>query len=170
MGKQRNLACLLSFFFLLLSFGCSKKIHDFSFSYTMESVGSYKLVVSFDSNSNYKIEEYHYFFDNFENKKRPVIREGVLTEKELDEIRARLTKADLFKMDDTYGFDRNEQPDSDIIYQLFLRSGDVDKYITLQGDAAVKFPASFLQLIDYINTFLKAHKTETQKEAAPKPE
>ena len=42
-----------------------KELKDFSFTYSMESVDNYKMMVTFDSKKNYKLEEYNYFFDNF---------------------------------------------------------------------------------------------------------
>lgn len=40
--------------------GCKKELKDFSFSYSMESVDNYKLMVLFDSDKTFRIEEYNY--------------------------------------------------------------------------------------------------------------
>ena len=43
--------------------GCKKELKDFSFSYSMESVDNYKLMVLFDSDKTFRIEEYNYYMD-----------------------------------------------------------------------------------------------------------
>ena len=53
--------------------GCKKELKDFSFSYSMESVDNYKLMVLFDSDKTFRIEEYNYYMDNFAKKRDPKI-------------------------------------------------------------------------------------------------
>ena len=56
--------------------GCKKELKDFSFSYSMESVDNYKLMVLFDSDKTFRIEEYNYYMDNFAKKRDPKIMDG----------------------------------------------------------------------------------------------
>ena len=64
------------FFCLLVLQAVKKELKDFSFSYSMESVDNYKLMVLFDSDKTFRIEEYNYYMDNFAKKRDPKIMEG----------------------------------------------------------------------------------------------
>ena len=67
--------------------GCKKELKDFSFSYSMESVDNYKLMVLFDSDKTFRIEEYNYYMDNFAKKRDPKIMEGILTDEEFASLK-----------------------------------------------------------------------------------
>lgn len=67
--------------------GCKKELKDFSFSYSMESVDNYKLMVLFDSDKTFRIEEYNYYMDNFAKKRDPKIMEGTLTDEEFASLK-----------------------------------------------------------------------------------
>lgn len=84
--------------------GCKKELKDFSFSYSMESVDNYKLMVLFDSDKTFRIEEYNYYMDNFAKKRDPKIMEGTLTDEEFASLKPILQKCNFFKMKDSYGF------------------------------------------------------------------
>ena len=85
--------------------GCKKELKDFSFSYSMESVDNYKLMVLFDSDKTFRIEEYNYYMDNFAKKRDPKIMEGTLTDEEFASLKPILQKCNFFKMKDSYGFE-----------------------------------------------------------------
>ena len=76
--------------------GCKKELKDFSFSYSMESVDNYKLMVLFDSDKTFRIEEYNYYMDNFAKKRDPKIMEGTLTDEEFASLKPILQKCNFF--------------------------------------------------------------------------
>lgn len=143
---------------LLLCSGCRQEWKDFTFSYTAESVGNYKLVVTFRSDSTFRIEKYNYYMDNFEKKKRPDIREGRLSASEFAACERQLRESDLFSLQDTYGYKKNETqqtPSSDIICQVHLQTGAKEKFITYKNSG--ELPPSFGQLLKWIHAFLSDH-------------
>lgn len=164
--KTRISLLTILFVMLICLCGCEskKELKDFSFTYSMESVDNYKMVVTFDSKKNYKLEEYNYFFDNFAKKKEPHIKKGVLTDKELKKINALLVDSKLFEMKDSYGFEKEyDRSLGDIMYQISFSSEGKDKYISIRTTDDQKFSAGFIDLIGYINTFINAHKGEVAK-------
>lgn len=161
--KRRFL--LLSLSILLMGFifvTCKQEPKTFLFTYSMESVDNYKVVVSFDSGKKYKIEEYNYFLDNQANKKEPKIKEGVLTDEEYATIKEKIFKANLFKMNDTYGFDGEDSRSDlgDIMYQIYLSGDGEEKYISIANNKELKFPAPFIELVDVVSGFLNTYKAK----------
>jgi len=143
---------------VVLFAGCRKNLKEFSFSYSMESVENYKTVVSFDSKQTYKIETYNYYMDNHADKREPIIKEGTLTDEEYKTIKKLLTACNFSKMKDSYGFDK--EPDEsigDIMYQIYFQTPEEGKFISIRSADSNKFPASFIELLKYINTFLSQH-------------
>ncbi len=61
MKLRITLFATLLFFCLLVLQAVKKELKDFSFSYSMESVDNYKLMVLFDSDKTFRIEEYNYY-------------------------------------------------------------------------------------------------------------
>lgn len=162
MKTRISLLTILSVMLICLS-GCSnkKEFEEFSFTYSMESVDNYKMVITFDSDQNYKLEEYNYFFDNAANKRDPKISEGKLTDKEFEEIQKLLSKSKLFEMEDSYGFDKEYNRDlGDIMYQISFSTKDKDKFISIRTTENQQFSSGFISLIGYINTFINSHKKE----------
>lgn len=148
---------LSSMLFLLwgLCSGCRQELKEFTFSYTAESVNNYKFVVTFGSDSTYRIEKYNYYMDNFEGKRRPVIQEGRLSEGAFQSLKERLKKSDLFSLKDAYGFKEKEtrwSSSSQLIYQISLRTEGKEKFVTYKRSE--ELPASFIRLLQFVNTFL----------------
>ena len=115
--------------------GCKKELKDFSFSYSMESVDNYKLMVLFDSDKTFRIEEYNYYMDNFAKKRDPKIMEGTLTDEEFASL-------------------------GDIMYQVSFTTEGKEKFISIRNSDTGQFSASFVKLIGFINTFLNNHKND----------
>lgn len=158
--EKRFFFVALSFFLIGLAFvACKQEPQSFLFAYTMESVGNYKLKVLFDSDKNYKIEEYNYFMDNQANKRDPKIKEGVLTDEDFAQIKAAIFEAGLLKMKDAYGFDDDKSSAlGEVIYQIYFSCDGKEKHITIDGGKDLKFPLPFLKLIDRTNDFLNTYK------------
>jgi hypothetical protein len=145
--------------FVILFAGCRNSLKEFSFSYSMESVDYYKTSVSFDSNKTYKIETHNYYMDNHAGKREPVIREGTLTEEEYKTLETLLAKCNLFKMKDSYGFDKEaDKYMGDIMYQVHFQTPGESKFISIRAIGDHTFPLPFIDLLKYINTFLAGHK------------
>lgn len=154
MRLQITLFIILSFF-LLMSTSCKKELNDFSFSYTTESVGNYKQVVSFDSDKNYKIVVENYYQFNFTNKYEPIIIEGTLTDDEFAQVKSALGDVNFFGMDDSYGFDKEEDElFAGIMYTIYFKSEGKDKYISIRNTPANKLPSSYHNLVKSINDFV----------------
>ncbi|MDR1203699.1 MAG: hypothetical protein LBL58_18985 [Tannerellaceae bacterium] len=145
--------------FVVLLAGCRKSLKEFSFSYSIESVDNYKTIVSFNSNKTYKIEIYNYYMDNHAGKREPVIKEGTLTEEEYKTVEMLLTKCNLFKMNDSYGFDQEaDEYIGDVICQIHFQTPKKGKFISIRNIDNHTFPVSFVNLLGYTNTFLSKHK------------
>ena len=155
MIKRMILISTISAALIVIFAGCKKNLKDFSFSYSMESMGSYKTTFSIDSDKNYKIETHNYFMDNRSAKRAPIIKEGTLTDEEYETMKKMLEKCNFFKMKDSYGFEE-EPSDStaDIMYQIQFQTSGKTKYISFRNTDKTKFPASFVKLISHIGTFM----------------
>ena len=141
--------------------GCKKELKDFSFSYSMESVDNYKLMVLFDSDKTFRIEEYNYYMDNFAKKRDPKIMEGTLTDEEFASLKPILQKCNFIKMKDSYGFEEETNRDlGDIMYQVSFTTEGKEKFISIRNSDTGQFSASFVKLIGFINTFLNNHKND----------
>lgn len=151
-----SLTCILMG---LIFVGCNKRPAEYQFSYSMESVDNYKIVVTFNSDKTYKIEEFNYFLDNQANIRAPKIKDGNLTDEEYELASDKIFNANLFNMDDTYGFDNEDRSTlGDIIYQFYLTRDGEEKYISIANGSNQKFSSSFLELIDFINDFIRTNK------------
>ena len=139
----------------LLCTSCGQSLDDFTFSYTVESVNNYKLVLTFNSDSTYQVEKYNYYMDNFEKKRRPEIQKGRLTAGEFESLKQKLEASRLFSMNDAYGFGDDETTvsgSSAILHQVYIRADGKEKFVTCKESA--KLPVSFIDLIQFVNTFL----------------
>jgi hypothetical protein len=144
---------------LMLCAGCRKNLTEFTFIYSMESVNNYKLLLTFKGDKTYKIEEYNYFLDNHAKRQAPIIRESVLTEEEYNEVVNHLSACNFFKMKDSYGFEKEADPElSDVMYQITFITDGKEKYISIRNSDDNLFPSSFINLLKHINTFLREHK------------
>ena len=155
---------LFASLFLVLSIcltSCKKELKDFSFSYSMETVANYKLAVSFKSDKTFRLEEYNYYMDNMDGIRRPKIVEGTLSDQEYDTLKPLLTDCDFFAMEDSYGFEKEAHPIfSNIMYQISFSTENREKYISIRNTNIKEFSSSFLNVLDFINTFLNDHKDD----------
>lgn len=161
MGKRFFFLSLALLFAGLFFGGCEKKPDTFLFNYSIESVDKYKIAVSVKSDKTYKIEEFNYFFDNIANKKEPKTKDGLFTDADYSVMRDKILQANLFQMEDAYGFDDENDSDlGEIMCQIYFASDGKEKYISVAYDKDIKFPASFIGLINYLNEFVSKNKTK----------
>lgn len=144
--------------FLLLGIlcsGCRREAKEFAFHYTVESVDTYKFILTLRSDSTYRLEKYNYYMDNFERKQRPVVFEGRMPPARFGQLQKLLEESDLFSLKDAYGFqdEKSAAPaSSGLIYQVDFQSEGKEKFITWQEGA--RLPLSFIRLLQFMNTFL----------------
>ena len=101
MKMQKTWLVMVGLFLMLCATSCKRADKPFTFSYSMESVNNFKVMLSFDSDQKYRVERYNYFMDNFAHKRDPKIVEGVLTDEEYDRLATLVNEADLLSMEDS---------------------------------------------------------------------
>lgn len=151
--KMKRAATLL--LMILLCSACRNEWKDFTFCYTAECIGHYKLVVTLRSDSTFRIEKYNYYMDNFERKQRPVLNEGRLSASEFEVYRRQLKACHLFALADTYGYEKRQaglSASTDILYQVYFQTGGKEKFILYKNPAELPLPLR--RLLKEINTFL----------------
>ena len=102
----------------------------------------------------YQIRQQNIFFDIHAGRERINTSEGTLTEDEYAELSKLVASSRLFKMKDTYGFDKESNPDNpydDVLYQLICTEGKKTKYISIRSNENDRFSEPFLQLIRFLN-------------------
>lgn len=151
----------LSLFLVACFTGCKKELKDFSFSYSMESVDNYKLMVTFGSDKTFRVEEYNYYMDNFAKKRNPKFLDGTLSDEEYATLEPLLRKCNFFKMKDSYGFEKAADNGlGDIMYQVSFTTEGKEKFISIRNSDTSQFSPSFVKLIGFINSFLNEHKND----------
>lgn len=159
MKQQGILLFTLMLVATLLLGSCKSELKEFSLSYSFESVDNYKVMITIDSNKKYKIEKFNYFMDNHEGTRRPFVAEGSLTDEEYTAIKAAIQDSGIFKMDDSYGFDKDADDSlGNIIYQISLDADGKQKYITFRENGNVLLPAPLIELTQRLNTFIKTYE------------
>lgn len=146
---------LSALFFVLLLLGCNRKpeLTDFSYTFSMENVNNFKSEFQLNPDSTYQINQYNYFFDNFEGKRRPLVKEGKLTTDEFNTFKKLIEGSRLNQMKDSYGFE-NPAKENNIIYMIQLTTGGLTKYVSVNADTPEKFPKDFTELIKYTSNFI----------------
>lgn len=141
---------------------CQTRLEDFTFTYSLESPGNYKIQVYFDDQRNYKVERYNYFMDNFARKRDPKILEGTLTDAEFEQVQAALGEAGIFDMKDSYGFEKEVSSEDmgEVLTQVYLKSGGQEKYISIRDMMNEKFPRGYIRLVKFINQFCVDHPVD----------
>ncbi|SFS40953.1 hypothetical protein SAMN05216365_10548 [Porphyromonadaceae bacterium NLAE-zl-C104] len=160
MSKTINF-CLLVLL-LFCSFGCDRSsgLKDFTYRYSMESIGNFKVELQLNPDSTYQIGRYNYFFDKFKGKVRPYIKEGILTPDEFDRFAKLIKGSKLEKMDDAYGFDRKGDIDNSIVYMIELRQDEQSKFVSVNANTDEHLPDGFNRLITFTGEFI-SDKMET---------
>lgn len=145
---------LLSLLTLFLFIGCKKntEIKDFTYTFSMESVRAFKVEFQLNPDSTYQVRQYNYFFDNYEGKQRPNIKDGKLTAQEFDKFKNRLTKSYIEKMNDSYGFDK-PNAENNIVYMVHLQHDGLDKFVSINENTMGDFSADFVELINFTSQF-----------------
>ena len=86
MKIQKKWLAVVGLLLILCAISCKREIKPFTFSYSMESVNNYKVMLSFGSDKQYRVERYNYFMDNFAHKRDPKIIDGVMTDAEYNRL------------------------------------------------------------------------------------
>lgn len=155
---------LFIFFVLSILFlGCNSKnsessrgslteMEEYTYKFSMESLGNYKVDFQLNPDSTYQINQQNYFFDRYSGTGNPTSRQGKLTADEFDQFDKLVRESDLYGMDDSYGFDDNT--DSSIMYIIELREGENVKYVSVNPEVAHNFSVEFTDLIESTTKFM----------------
>ena len=140
---------------LIVYFSCPRSFKEYEFSYTVENLSQFKLVFAFDSEGNYKIEKCNFYMDNAQGEIRPVMESEKFTEEEFDRFDKLLRNADIFSMEDMYGYDESSKDEDGFFTQIVLMADGKQKYVTIRNVTEQKFPQPFLDFIKEVMLFMK---------------
>ena len=154
MKRQIRWSVFAALLLILSLTGCKRDLGAFEFSYSVESVDNFKVMLSMDSEKHYKVERIDYFMDNFARKRDPKVVEGVLTDDEYAELSQLIADVDFFSMKDSYGFESTPKNGmNDLVYQISLSSGGKEKFLSIRSADKQVFPQSFIELVKRITVF-----------------
>lgn len=144
---------------ILLVAGCgnSTGLKDFTYKYSMESAGNFRVEFQLNPDSSYAISQNNYFFDRFEGASRPVEKEGVLSQQEFEKFRELISKSGINKMDDSYGFEEEENSDNSIMYVVELIQNGESNFVSINAGSRQDFPKAFTGLIEYTNDYINVN-------------
>lgn len=151
---------LLVIFLSALLFTCCKnnpEIKDFTYKYSMESSGNFKIEFQLNPDSTYQIVQNNYFFDRYEGVNHPLESTGSLSKDEFKEFRKLIQNSNIYSMKDSYGFSENENIDNSILYIIELIRNGQSKYVSVNASTQQNFPTEFTRLIEYTNKFINAN-------------
>ena len=141
---------------LVIIAGCTSTppMNDFAYTYSMENVNNFKIEFEVNSDATFKISQYNFFFDNFEQTKKPFSTEGTLDSDEFSTLKKLLQQSNIQDMEDSYGFDEKTASDSDILYMIELKQDGKSKYVSINDNDANSFSKKFTELISYTNKII----------------
>lgn len=150
---------LIVFLVILLVGSCrnNEELKNFTYKYSMESVGNFKVEFEMNHDSIYKITQNNYFFDRYEGVNRPDKNEGVITKTEFETFVRLLEKSNIYEMKDSYGFSDDESADNSILYIVELNRNGESKFVSVSADSQQNFSEGFMELIQYTNNFINAN-------------
>ena len=132
--------------FAVLMYSCKTNTAEFALSYSLECVDSYKVVLRVSSDRHYVLEEYNYFFDNFEKKKDPITRQGILNNGEFRKISRLIRQSNILSLPDYY--ESHQKIDKgNFLYQFAFKSGGSEKYVFLREINRDQLPEPFFHLL-----------------------
>lgn len=140
---------------LAVYFFYPKSFKQYEFSYTVENLSQFKLVFTFDSEGNYKIEKCNFYMDNAQGKIRPVMENGKFTDEEFERFDSLLRNADIFNMKDMYGYEDSSKDEDGFFTQIVLSADGQQKYVTIRNITEQKFPKPFLDFIKEVMLYME---------------
>lgn len=165
MNKGKLFVCLvLSVFLLSCNSGNksngsgSAEMGEFTYKFSMESVGNYKVEFQLNPDSSFIIQQQNLFFDRHAGVGNPTSKQGKLTADEFVKFNKLVRESDLYSMDDSYGFDDNEE--SSMMYIIELNEGENVKFVSVNPEAAQNFSVEFTDLIEYTTKFMDSKLVE----------
>lgn len=160
---KNNLFIYLVLSILLLSCNSNKyknsgtvspEKEEFTYRFSMESVGNYKVDFQLNHDSTYQIEQQNYFFDRHSGTNTSTSKQGVLTFDEFSRFNNLVIGSDLYSLDDSYGF--YEFSDNSIIYIIELRVDENVKFVTINTETDHRFSEEFINLIEFTTQFMNS--------------
>lgn len=152
-----NFLCI-AIFLLLTNCRTTPVYETFTFDYTLESIGAYRIDVSINSNKEYKIVRNNIFLNRVQDEKPIYTYEGILSETAFKEADTKISDAGLFKMKDAYGFDDKAiEGRDDLLIQIAFTADGKEKFITIRDSESNQFDKRFRDLIFYMNSFIQEY-------------
>lgn len=147
---------LIATFFAIIVIGCTSTptMDNFTYTYSMENVNNFKVEFQLNSDSTFKITQFNFFFDNFENTRKPISTEGTLNSEEFSIFKKLLQQSNIEDMEDSYGFDDKTATESDIMYMIELKQNEKSKFVSINANDVITFSKKFTELIAYTNTII----------------
>ena len=150
---------------LLLLTACSRSPRGelFSYTFSMESINNFKVELQLQPDSTWQAARINYFFDRFGGPPSALEREGKLTDREHATFARLLEKSEIEEMEESYGFDNEDDNSNAIVYMLSLTpEGGETRFVTIRENVEYRFPDAFRELILYSGNFLN-EKLEEQE-------
>ncbi|WP_418892640.1 hypothetical protein [Limibacterium fermenti] len=140
---------------LFLICGCNSYSDNlpFTYKYSIESMGNFKVNFELNSDSTYKISQFNYFFDRLEGRKRAFLKDGKLTKQEFITFQTLISASKIERLKDTYGFE-DAASEREIIFMIELIRNGKSKYVSINSHTSNKFPKHFPDLIKHTNEFI----------------
>lgn len=149
------------FFFVFLFAGCKTAPKDFTLVFKMDRPKIYKSSIEINQDKSYHIQQQNMIFDLSADKTQDNSSEGKLSDEEFSELTSLLAGGELFKMENTYGFDKDSNSDKDplggLIYHLNYKEGEKEKYILIHPNPSADYPKNLSKLIKFLNDFTSHH-------------
>lgn len=145
---------------IILLYSC-KNSEEYIFKYNLESINNYKVTLTINQkDSTYALQEFNYFFDNMEKKRKPLILNGKLSKTDYDRFNDLISKSKLMNLKDSYGFENTGDATGSIIYQISYLTKSKEKYITIKPSGNDnQFSSSFINLINFCNQKIRVLKS-----------
>ena len=159
---MKNISISLLLLALLLTGGCKTAPKDFKLVFSMENINVYKLSVEINNDKSYHIQQQNLFFDSYAKKEQINHSDGTLSDEEFSELTRLIAGNWLFKMKNTYGFNKDSNSSKDplgnLFYHLNYTEKDKSKYILIHPNlSSDDNPKDLLRLIKFLNDFSSAH-------------
>lgn len=152
--RKLKTALILTFIVVILGCNHNNNISEFTYKFSMESTGNFKVEFLINPDSSFTINQTNLFFDKFDGTYRPVNVNGKLTEVEFNKLRDLIEESRIDKMNDSYGFTDNDNGDKTVIYNIELKDDKIHKFVTINLNTEQQFSNKFIELIEYTNSIL----------------
>lgn len=140
--------------------GCNKLSEEYTYRFTMEHIGNYRVQLEVAPDSTFKIEQHNYFFDRYAGTKHPIFCEGKLTPQAFNDFRRLIKINEIRRMNNAYGFE-DDTSEREMILVIEIEQGGVSTFVTINLFEQASLSANIRQLIKYTGDFISAEIKKT---------